>query len=155
LLFLDLDSFKAVNDTYGHAVGDQLLKLVAERLKDEVPESDIVGRIGGDEFVVLAEIPTHVQAMAVGQRLIAAVASTYHLGGDIFDPRNFPAKNSGWQWLEVGHLRDAHHDPVGVEYRSESVVFDETQAEHAFVEGTRFGGILRGNEGDDFVLAEH
>jgi diguanylate cyclase (GGDEF)-like protein len=84
LLFLDLDSFKAVNDTYGHAVGDQLLKLVAERLKDEVPESDIVGRIGGDEFVVLAEIPTHVQAMAVGQRLIAAVASTYHLGGDIF-----------------------------------------------------------------------
>jgi diguanylate cyclase (GGDEF)-like protein len=53
LCFLDLDNFKKVNDTHGHLMGDKLLKKVSAILKNEVRSSDLVGRIGGDEFVVL------------------------------------------------------------------------------------------------------
>jgi len=80
LLFLDLDDFKGVNDAFGHAVGDRLLKSVAGRLECELCEGDIAARIGGDEFVALVAVPTHEQAIAKGQALISAIACTYPLG---------------------------------------------------------------------------
>jgi diguanylate cyclase (GGDEF)-like protein len=80
LLFLDLDGFKTVNDTYGHAAGDRLLTMVADRLRRMVLASDIAARIGGDEFVVLAEGLTHDRAVMLGEHLIAAIARSYDLG---------------------------------------------------------------------------
>ena len=83
LLFLDLDNFKHANDTFGHAVGDKLLKAVADRLKGELSATDVAARLGGDEFVGFTAISGHEQAIARGQRLVAAIARTYPLGEGI------------------------------------------------------------------------
>jgi diguanylate cyclase (GGDEF)-like protein len=80
LLFLDLDGFKTVNDTFGHAAGDQLLKNIAESLRCQLHAGDVAARIGGDEFVVLAEGITPERAIALGEQLIAAVARSHTIG---------------------------------------------------------------------------
>ena len=83
LLFFDLDSFKPINDTYGHAAGDDVLALVAERLRRELPGAGALGRIGGDEFVVLANDFTAEQALALGHRIIHALTVPCELGDGI------------------------------------------------------------------------
>jgi diguanylate cyclase (GGDEF)-like protein/PAS domain S-box-containing protein len=73
ILFLDLDQFKAVNDTLGHEVGDRLLAEVARRLKAVVRPGDTAARFGGDEFTVLCDGSTTEQAALVAQRIAAAI----------------------------------------------------------------------------------
>ena len=75
VLFVDLDAFKAVNDSYSHAVGDRLLGRVAERINRQLGEHDVAGRIGGDEFTVLIDrLTSREQASAMAERLLAALA---------------------------------------------------------------------------------
>lgn len=75
LLFVDLDNFKQINDTLGHAIGDKLLQSVANRMTEVVRATDTVCRQGGDEFVVLlTEIEQHQDAAQVAEKLIAAFA---------------------------------------------------------------------------------
>lgn len=82
LLFLDLDKFKAINDTLGHEVGDGLLVQVAVRLAACVRESDMVARLGGDEFVVLLErIKDAADASLVAQKIVQEIASPFQLSG--------------------------------------------------------------------------
>lgn len=86
LLFLDLDNFKPLNDTHGHAFGDLLLIEVAARLKDSVREADTVARVGGDEFVVLLYALDQqkqlscAQALAVAEKIRLRLAECYRLG---------------------------------------------------------------------------
>lgn len=70
LLYLDLDHFKPVNDTFGHAAGDMLLKAIAQNLHDIVSTADVIARIGGDEFVVLVSDVTPDDALALGERIV-------------------------------------------------------------------------------------
>ena len=80
LLYLDLDRFKAVNDTLGHAAGDALLQAVAARIRSEVRESDTVARIGGDEFaVILPDIAGREEAQTVAGKIIAALVPPFRL----------------------------------------------------------------------------
>ena len=82
LLFLDLDGFKAVNDRYGHRAGDELLCVVARRMRSEIREGDTAARLGGDEFlVVLEEVDTGSGAVTVAERLIEAISQPVVLEG--------------------------------------------------------------------------
>jgi len=79
VLYLDLDGFKAVNDTYGHAAGDALLKQVSERLLALIPDDAVAARIGGDEFVLLIRQTPDCEAQAVGERIVQSVSQPYDL----------------------------------------------------------------------------
>jgi diguanylate cyclase (GGDEF)-like protein len=82
VMFIDLDGFKNVNDTHGHAIGDMALHAVASRLQRCVRSSDSVGRLGGDEFAILLEgarLPA--EAAMVGERIVAAMADPLVIEG--------------------------------------------------------------------------
>ncbi|MEA2917663.1 MAG: hypothetical protein QOJ15_9744 [Bradyrhizobium sp.] len=79
---LDLDQFKAVNDTFGHPAGDKLLKTVADRLRGLVRDTDTIARMGGDEFVIVqAPITDPADATALAQRIIERMSEPYDLDG--------------------------------------------------------------------------
>ena len=81
LLFLDLDEFKQINDTLGHAAGDDALKEVARRLAHGVREADTVGRLGGDEFLILlTEVSQAADAALIASKLLAALGEPFRLG---------------------------------------------------------------------------
>ena len=81
VMFLDMDRFKTINDTLGHAVGDKLLITVAKRLRESVRESDIVARLGGDEFVVvLTEVEDATAVARLADKILQVLAQPYLIG---------------------------------------------------------------------------
>ena len=81
-LFVDLDNFKAINDSFGHGCGDELLCAVAERLEGVIRETDALGRLGGDEFVIVAEgISLAAGPELIAERLLEAFGEPFALGG--------------------------------------------------------------------------
>lgn len=76
VLLIDLDKFKEVNDNYGHFVGDEVLRILVERCRRAVRETDLVARLAGDEFVILLPNTPHPEALRVAERLASHVRST-------------------------------------------------------------------------------
>lgn len=86
LLFIDLDKFKPVNDTFGHDVGDLLLKEVAHRLRNCLRESDTVARVGGDEFIVLLpQIDAEEYGVLVAEKILAELNTPFNIDGRTLD----------------------------------------------------------------------
>ena len=82
LMLLDLDRFKLVNDTFGHDMGDELLKAVSERLKTCVREVDTVARMGGDEFTIILEgVSSEQNILVVAKRITESIATPFELKG--------------------------------------------------------------------------
>ena len=81
VVFLDLDDFKIVNDTLGHASGDRLLVAVAERVRHQLRDGDLLARLGGDEFAILPEVDTDMgEAMALASRVVAGLELPFPIG---------------------------------------------------------------------------
>ncbi|TPW30825.1 EAL domain-containing protein [Martelella alba] len=106
LIFLDLDRFKQVNDNLGHAVGDQLLQALAERLTGALRPYDFVARLGGDEFAIIMDEDVDDELVAgLAQRILAAVARPVAAGGRAIDTTvslgvaMYPQDASDWQTL--------------------------------------------------------
>src|SRR5205823_7245581 len=122
LMLIDLDGFKGVNDTHGHAAGDLLLRTVARRVRGVVREEDTVARLGGDELAVLAlGLVSSSDLLDVAERIVAAIAEPVDLGDAVL-----PAGGT------VGVARSRRGD----------VAFDETvaAADGALYAATRAGG---------------
>jgi diguanylate cyclase (GGDEF)-like protein/PAS domain S-box-containing protein len=109
VLYVDLDRFKPINDAYGHAVGDRILRITAERLRSAVRSSDVVGRIGGDEFVVVC---SHVRSKAAASQVAESLQRLLCVPADV-DGRHIDVSGSvGVAWtadptLGVDALVDA------------------------------------------------
>ena len=88
VVFIDLDDFKTVNDSLGHAAGDTVLQEVARRLQDTVRPADTVARFGGDEFAVLLdEVKDSAEAASISERILGALETHYDVGGKQVYPR--------------------------------------------------------------------
>jgi diguanylate cyclase (GGDEF)-like protein len=123
LLAIDLDGFKAVNDTLGHGAGDEVLRNVAQRIQDTIRASDMAARIGGDEFLVLLTDAASVTAMETAQRLVALLSEPY--------PNiNVPVSASVGVALYPQHATDL----AGLMHRADKALYDaKAQGKHCAV----------------------
>lgn len=84
VLFIDIDEFKSINDTYGHHVGDEVLLLVANRLRSFVRAEDTISRWGGDEYVcLLLEVEREADVARLAQKMIQGIAEAFETGGTV------------------------------------------------------------------------
>ena len=82
MIFVDLDRFKPVNDSFGHAAGDEILAAVAKRMRDAIRDHDLVGRLGGDEFLVICpNLDDPTAAIEVAERIAASVKADFAIDG--------------------------------------------------------------------------
>jgi diguanylate cyclase len=84
VLFIDIDKFKSINDTYGHDMGDKVLIMLADRLKSTVREEDLISRWAGDEFVcLLLEVKQDVDVTCLAEKMVSRISETFEFNGTV------------------------------------------------------------------------
>ena len=121
ILYLDLDRFKPVNDTYGHAAGDEVLQTVAARLRDLVRPQDTVARVGGDEFCVVMTRTTEAHLAAMAERVRQSLAQPHLIHGDLIAV----GASVGACMAEPGE------DPEGALHRADLAMYAAKRRGHA------------------------
>ncbi len=155
VLFLDLDRFKVINDSLGHAAGDKLIVAVAERLRHALRRHETVSRFGGDEFAILCEdIRDEQDAIAVGERILRAFSTPFHLThGDAVSSASLGIALAADPDVDVGNLiRDAD----AAMYRAKEagggrlMLFDEVTRQRALTRLHTESAIRRAIEHEEF-----
>jgi diguanylate cyclase (GGDEF)-like protein/PAS domain S-box-containing protein len=147
IMYIDLDEFKAVNDRFGHAAGDRLLEIAARRLRGAVRDDDEIGRIGGDEFLVICpDVDTTFTALAIGERLTGALTATIRI-----EPHTVELRASvGIAWTD---------EPIGADAfiaRADHAMYQAKRAQRLSV-GARpsLYAIGEGDRSDELAPASH
>jgi diguanylate cyclase (GGDEF)-like protein/PAS domain S-box-containing protein len=156
VVFLDLDHFKIVNDTYGHAVGDLLLVQVAERLRSVVRAADTVARFGGDEFVVVCPGLDERGANALAARALTALAAPFDLDGvevQLSASLGIAHATAGHDTESVMSAADAAMLEAKRRGRGSQVTFDSAVAQRAGERLQETADLRRGLAAGEFVLA--
>ncbi len=157
LLYLDLDRFKHVNDTYGHETGDQVLISVTDRIKEEIRATDIFARLGGDEFAIIqTNSPQPSGSRTLGRRIIESVSKPIHLNGhDVsvgvsVGMSIFPYDaESASELLQISDLAMYSAKASG---RNQMRYFEPAMSERLNARRTLETDLLRGLEHDQFEL---
>ena len=120
LMYMDIDRFKPVNDTYGHAVGDKLLKAFSGRLTHALRGSDVVARLGGDEFTIIMEGLTREEdGAATATKIVQAMSEAFDLGG---------VTVSVSVSIGLTYYRDGPHDPEALLKQADMLLYQAKQA---------------------------
>jgi len=120
VMFLDLDHFKNINDTYGHAVGDEVLKQFSARLRQAVRRTDIVARLAGDEFVILLEgLGSSFEASRVAEKICKAMQAPMSAGGELL-----PVTSS----VGVALIDSSDSSPEALLERADKAAYEAKQA---------------------------
>jgi len=154
LFFIDLDNFKEINDTAGHSAGDKVLLECSQRIQNILRESDIFGRLGGDEFLLIVENVDHIDApMYIAKKIIQEINRPFHVGNEVYElgasigislfPEDSNDKDELIQFADMAMYRAKEKGKNRFQYYSRSL--DNNVKRHYMIERALKDALRHGN----------